>query len=271
MIELFQLQFFRNAFIMSLLLGVLFGVLSFFVVMRKMSFLGAGIAHTAFGGVALGVLLGINPFLTSFAFCVAAAILIGKLVRYGKLSFDAGIGIFFSLSMALGAIFLALKKGYTFDLMSYLFGNILGVTHLDTLIALVTLVIFIIFIIIFMHRILFMTIDEEVAAVSGVRTGALDTALLIFLAVIIVTSIKIVGIILVSALVVLPASFGLIISRDYRKVILGAILFTITVMTGGLFLSYYLDLPAGATMVTAGSALYFISLVIAQKIIKRKT
>jgi zinc transport system permease protein len=270
MIELFQLQFFRNAFIMSLVLGVLFGVLSFFVVMRKMSFLGAGIAHTAFGGVALGVLLGIDPFLTSFAFCVAAAILIGKLVRYGRLSYDAGIGIFFSLSMALGAIFLALKKGYTFDLMSYLFGNILGVAPLDTLIALVTLVIFIIFIIIFMHRILFMTLDEEVAAVSGVRTGALDTALLVFLAAIIVTSIKIVGIILVSALVVLPASFGLIISRNYRKVILAAILFTITVMTGGLFLSYYLDLPAGATMVTAGSALYFISLVIGKKLINGK-
>ncbi len=266
MIELFQLHFFRNAFIMSLLLGVLFGVLSFFVVMRKMSFLGAGIAHTAFGGVALGVLLGIEPFLTSFAFCVAAAILIGKLVRYGRISYDAGIGIFFSLSMALGAIFLALKKGYSFDLMSYLFGNILGVTPRDTLIALVTVVIFIIFIIIFLHRILFMTLDEEVAAVSGVQTGTLDTILLIFLAAIIVTSIKIVGIILVSALVVLPASFGLLVSKNYRKVILAAILFTIVVMTGGLFLSYFLDLPAGATMVTAGSALYFFSLVIVKTI-----
>ncbi len=135
MTELFRLQFFQNAFIMSLLLGVLFGILSFFVVLRKMSFLGAGIAHTAFGGVALGVLVGLDPYLTALAFCVAAAILIGKLVRFGRISYDMGIGIFFSFSMALGAIFLSLKKGYTFDLMSYLFGNILAVNRTDAVIA----------------------------------------------------------------------------------------------------------------------------------------
>jgi zinc transport system permease protein len=260
MIELFQLHFFRNAFIMSFLLGILFGILSFFVVMRKMSFLGAGIAHTAFGGVALGVLIGVDPFLTSLAFCIAAAILIGKLVRFGRLSFDMGIGIFFSFSMALGAIFLSLKKGYAFDLMSYLFGNILAVTPADNIIALATLAVFAPFIFIFIHRILFMTMDEEVAAVSGVRTELLDTILLIFLAGIIVISIKIVGIILVSALVVLPASFGLLVTKDYRKVILSGIAFTVVVMMGGLFLSYYLDTPAGATMVTAGTILYFLAL-----------
>jgi zinc transport system permease protein len=267
MIELFHLHFFRNAFTMSLLLGILFGILSFFVVMRKMSFLGAGIAHTAFGGVALGVLIGMDPFLTSLAFCVAAAILIGKLVRYGKLSFDMGIGIFFSFSMALGAIFLSLKKGYTFDLMSYLFGNILGVTTTDNVIALATLLAFVPFILIYIHRILFMTMDEEVAAVSGVRTDLIDTILLIFLAGIIVISIKIVGIILVSALVVLPASFGLLVSKDYRKVIMAGIIFTVTVMMGGLFLSYLLDLPAGATMVTGGTVLYFIALLLVKKVL----
>ena len=268
MTELFQLQFFRNAFIMSLLLGVLFGTLSFFVVMRKMSFLGAGIAHTAFGGVALGVLIGMDPYLTALAFCVAAAVLIGKLVRYGRISYDMGIGIFFSFSMALGAIFLSLKKGYAFDLMSYLFGNILGGEPLtDTIIALATLAAFIAFIFIFIHRILFMTMDEEVAAVSGVRTEVLDTILLVFLAGIIVISIKMVGIILVSALVVLPASFGLLVSRNYRMVILAGVLFTVVVMIGGLFLSYFLDTPAGATMVTTGTMFYFLSLAVFKKIL----
>lgn len=264
MSELFNLDFFRNAFIMSLVLGILFGILSFFVVMRKMSFMGAGIAHTAFGGVALGVLIGVNPFFTSLAFCVAAAILIGKLVRLGKISYDMGIGIFFAFSMALGAIFLAMKKGYAFDLMSYLFGNILGVTRADIVIALATLLLFSAFVLLFMNRVLFMIVDEEVAKVSGVRTGALDTCLLVFLAGIIVISIKIVGIILVSALVVLPAGFGLLVSRDYRRVIPAGMLFAVTVMAGGLVLSYYLDLPTGATIVTAGTLLYFISLGIAK-------
>ncbi len=260
MTELFQLQFFRNAFAMSIIVGILFGVLSFFIVMRKMSFLGAGIAHTAFGGVALGVLLGVDPFITSLGFCVAAAVLIGKMVRFGRITFDMGIGIFFSFSMALGAIFLSLKKGYAFDLMSYLFGNILAVTATDNIIALATLGVFLPFIAVFIHRILFMTMDEEVASVSGVRTEALDTLLLIFLAGIIVISMKIVGIILVSALVVLPASFGLLLSRNYRTVIMIGIAYTVTVMIGGLFLSYYLDTPAGATMVTTGTLVYFLSL-----------
>ncbi len=265
MMELFRLDFFMNAFVMSCILAALFGMLSFFVVMRKMSFLGAGVAHTAFGGVALGVLVGLDPFLTSLVFCTAAAVLLGTMARHGRISYDTGIGIFFSFSMALGAIFLSLKKGYTFDLMSYLFGNILAVTRTDALIARAALAAFAPFIFIFVHRILFMTMDEEVASVSGVRTGLLDTVLLVFLAGIIVISIKIVGIILVSALVVLPASFGLLVSRDYRKVIAAGILFTAAVMIGGLFLSYLLDTPAGATMVTAGTLLYFLSLLLFKK------
>ncbi|OHD68723.1 MAG: hypothetical protein A2W19_12755 [Spirochaetes bacterium RBG_16_49_21] len=264
--ELFYFHFFRNAFIISLILGILFGILSFFVVMRKMTFLGAGIAHTAFGGVALGVLLGIDPFLTALAFCIGAAILIGKLVKYGKISYDMSIGIFFSFSMALGAIFLALKRGYAFDLMSYLFGNILGVTFADTLIAVCVLAVFMLFVLIFMQRILFMTLDEEVAAVSGVNVNLLDTILLVFLAAIVVTSIKIVGIILVSALVVLPAGFGLLISKNYRTVIAAGILFAVTVMIGGLFLSYLMDTPTGATVVSAGTALYFLSLIASKRL-----
>ncbi len=260
MVELFQFHFFRNAFIMSLILGILFGTLSFFVVMRKMTFLGAGIAHTAFGGVALGVLAGIDPFLTALVFCMCAAILIGKLVKYGRISYDMSIGIFFSFSMALGAIFLALKRGYAFDLMSYLFGNILGVTLTDALIAGGVLAAFTAFIMIFIHRILFMTLDEEVAAVSGVNVNLLDTMLLVFLAAIVVTSIKLVGIILVSALVVLPAGFGILISRNYRIVITAGILFAVAVMTGGLFLSYLMDTPTGATIVTFGTVFYFLSL-----------
>lgn len=260
-IELFSMSFFRNAFVMSFLLSILFGILSFFVVMRKMSFLGAGIAHSAFGGVALGIFLGIDPFVSALVFCILVAILIGKLVRHGNISFDTGIGIFFAFSMALGALLISLRKDYTFDLMGYLFGNILGVTFVDTILAIIVLLLFAVFISIFIHRVLFMAFDEEVATVSGVKTEFLDTLLLIFLAGIIVISIKIVGIILVSALVVLPASFGLLITRDFRKLILWGISYTLFIMIGGLFLSYYLDTPAGATIVAAGTLVYLLGVV----------
>ncbi len=260
MIEFFSMDFFRNAFIMSFLLSLLFGVLSFFVVMRKMSFLGAGIAHTAFGGVALGIFFDINPFLTALAFCTATALLIGRMARRGGVSFDAGIGIFFAFSMALGALLIKLKKAYTFDLQGYLFGNILGVSPGDIAVTIAALLVFIPFIALFLHRILFMTFDEEVAGLSGVRTGVIDTVLLIFLAAIIVISMKVVGIILVSALVVLPASFGMAVADDFRRIILWGVLYTLFIMCGGLFLSYYADTPPGATMVTLGTVAYLMVL-----------
>ncbi len=254
--SLFEFHFFQNAFVMSLMLCILFGLLSFFVVTRKMSFLGAGIAHTAFGGVALGIFLDIHPFYTSLFFCLVSAFLIRQLVKYGRITYDTGIGIFFSFSMALGAILISLKKAYTFDLQGYLFGNILGIHTEDLYLTLGAMAVFIPFLIVFFHRLLFITFEEKVALISGVRTELLDGILFFFFVLIIVISIKIVGIILVSALVVLPASFGLLFSKNYRAVILFSIVFNVVCMLGGLFLSCYLDLPAGATMVVLGTVIY---------------
>ena len=257
---LFALSFFKNALIMGGVLGLLFGLLSFFVVMRRMTFLGAGIAHTAFGGVALGLLLGIPPFATSALFCVAAALLIGRLVRRETLSYDSAIGILFALAMALGALFIALKKAYTFDLSGYLFGNILGVTRTDLALTLAVLVLFLPFYRFYFQRLLYASFEERVASTSGVRTDVLESLLLIYLALIVVVSIKMVGIILVSALVVLPASFGLLLSNDYRRVIAVSVGYALVMVLGGLFLSYALDAPAGATIVVLGAGLYFLTL-----------
>lgn len=258
MAELFAMDFFKNAFFASLLLGVLFGILSFFVVTRKLAFLGAGVAHTAFGGVAIGIFFNIHPFWTALIFCIISAIVIGKLTRLRILTPDVGIGIFFAFSMALGALLIKLKKAYTFDLQGYLFGNILAVNPSDLLLTAAVLLLFIPFIVLFIHRILFMTFDEEVAMVSGVRTEYIDTALFVFLATIIVISMKIVGIILVSALVVLPASFGLVLTKNFRGVIAWGIVFTLCAMCGGLLISFHLDTPPGATMVVLATAVYGI-------------
>ena len=221
--------------------------------------MGAGIAHTAFGGVALGIYFSLSPFWTSLFFCSLSAIAISALARKGKIGYDTGIGIFFSFSMALGAIMIALKKSYSFDLSGYLFGNILAVTTFDLWVMLIATFIFIPFILIFLQKILFMTIDEQVAKVSGIAVEKLDAFLMLFLAWLIVLSIKIVGIILVSALIVLPASFGMLLHYNYKKILISGILYTITIMVGGLLGSYAADIPAGATMVILGIILYFVT------------
>lgn len=269
MISLFNLQFFRNAFIVSIILSVIYGIFSFIIVTRKMSFLGVGISHTAFGGVAIGIILGLNPFYTALIFCIISALLMGKLAKAGKISLNTSIGIFFSWSMALGALLISLKKDYTFDLSGYLFGNILGVKNFDIFMSLILFLIFIPFVLIFMRRIIFTTFDEEVASISGVNVNFLDTMILILLSAIIVVSMKIIGIILVSALVVLPASFGLLLSKNYRKVIVYSIIYTFIITVVGLFSSYYLNTPAGATIVTMGALFYFIAVLIKQFVIKK--
>lgn len=258
MFELFQFQFFRNAFAVGILIAIIFGIFSFFAVMRKMSFLGVGIAHAAFGGVALGILLGIHPLLTALGFCILTALLIGTLKRQGKISIDSGIGILFSFTMALGAIFLALKRDYTFDLNGYLFGSILGVTQFDLIITGIAFAVFIPFMLFTMKRLVFLSFDEEAAMISGLNVRFLDSMLMIILAGIVVVSIKVVGIILVSALVVLPASFGLLITHRYQNVILIGVIYALVMVIGGLFLSYYLNSPPGATIVTLGTLTFFV-------------
>ncbi len=262
MSNLLQYPFFLNALFMSALLSLLFGMISFFVVYRKMTFLGTGIAHTAFGGVAIGVFTGINPFLSALFFCSIVAVFIGKLTRFSKMSYDASIGLFFSFSMALGALLIALKKAYTFDLSGYLFGNILGVTSFHLIMAGAILGFFILFLWMYFHPLIFMTFDKQVARISGIPVERLDSILLVFLAFIIVISMKIVGIILISALIVLPASFGQAGFLRYRTVMLASILYAFFMMIGGLFLSVLLNTPAGATIAVFGTLIYLIYFVI---------
>jgi zinc transport system permease protein len=262
MLDLLGFGFFRHALLITAILGIIFGVLSFFVVLRKMAFLGAGISHMAFGGVALGILLGIHPFFSSMVFCMISALIISRIARTERISYDSGIGIFFSFAMALGVVFLAVKKAYNFDLSGYLFGNILGVTNTDLWMISIYSLLFIPFIILYFQKLLFFTFDEQVAKISGIAVMWLDIALLVLLAAIIVASMKVVGIILVTALTVLPASFGMLFTSQYKKVILISIAYCLFIMVGGLYLSYVLNSPAGATIVVSGTVIYFLALVI---------
>lgn len=260
--DVFQFSFVYQALIMVLILAPLFGLLSFFIVLRRMSFLGAGIAHSAFGGVALGVFLGTDPFLTALVFCVFAAVSMGRIVKRVQISYDTLIGILFAFSMALGAVLIALRKAYTFDLSGYLFGNILAVSSQDLIVAAGVSLLFYLFFALTLNRLLFLAFEQPVAQLSGIRTECLETAFLAFLALIIVVSIKLVGIILVAALVVLPASFGLLLSRRYRSVMVISVLYTLSVLMSGLVVSYWLDLPPGSTMVLLGSLVYFVTFLI---------
>ena len=249
MIDLFQLEFMQNAFVAGIMLSLVLAVVSFFVVLRRLSFIGVGVAHSAFGGVALGSLLNISPTLAAIGFAVVVSNAIGYIGRRENISTDTAIGIFFSLAMALGIIFIGLSDQYNVDLFGYLFGNILAITRQDLLIIAVLGGLVLLSISLFFKELLFIAYDREVAHISGMPVVFLDHFFLTILALSIVISMKIIGIILVSALLVIPGAAASQITKRYVSMVVASVLIALISTTGGLFISYYADLASGATIV----------------------
>jgi len=257
MIDLLQYEFVKNALIAGTIISILFGFLSFFVVMKKLSFLTVGISHAAFGGVALGILLGTNPYTTAILFCIVVGYLISV---YGEKSeYDTVIGILFAFTMALGVIFISLKQDYTFDIMSYLFGSILGITKTDIIALCVLIAVILLLFYLFFKEILFITFDKTVAKASGLPVQLFENAIILVLSFVIVFSIKLIGIILVSAFLIIPSAITMLFFDNYRKVIFWAVILNIFIFWTGFYLSYKFNLPTGATIVSLGAIVYFIS------------
>jgi len=269
MISILKYQFMQNALVAGLIVGILCSVLSIFVVLRRMAFIGQGIAHAAFGGIALALLLDLDLYITTTIFCVIIAILIGITSRKGKLSEDSSIGLFLTTSMALGVILLKLRKEYTSDIMGYLFGNILSVSRTDVIRLIVLGAIVLGFIIYYYRQLQFFTFDEEMAQVSGVPVKFLYYALLIILAVVIVISVQVVGIVLVSAFLIIPATVALLIGRHFLPVMIISIVVGVASTLSGLTVSYYAGMPSGAVIVVTMFAVFSVVWVIRRCIWKK--
>ena len=256
--ELLGLPFFQRALIGGLLVVVMLSVLSFFVVLRRISFIGVGISHSALGGVALGIALGINVTLATTVFCAAVALLIGFISRKGHVREDTAIGITFSGTMALGLVIMAMSGRYTSNLFSYLFGSILSITEGDIYPIAVYCAATTIMIGLFFKHLLYASFNEEVARATGVPVDFLHYMLLVMISLAVVASIKLVGIILVAALLVLPAATANQIAKTYRRVLALSVISGMVSLIVGLMASYAFDLPSGATIVLCACLLFFL-------------
>ena len=262
MIEALSLGFFQRALVAGVLLSLLCGVLSVFVILRRMAFIGVGISHSAFGGVALGFLLGLDPLWSGIAFAVAVALLIEWAQERGRLEEDAAIGIFFAFAMALGVVFLHLSRTYNVDVFGFLFGNILAVgPHQVAEILTVGLVVLGL-VALFYKELVFLSFDEEMAWVSGVPVKALRYLFLVLMALVIIMAIYLVGIILVSALLVIPGATARNLTRHILSMLWVSVAAAVGATLGGLFLSYHLDWPSGATVVLVLALGFFLSQVL---------
>ncbi len=254
--DIFQYVFMQRALVTAVLVGGLCAVVGVYIVLKRMAFIGAGISHSAFGGVTLGFLLGLNPVAVAIPFCLAVALAIGWVSQRGRIPEDTAIGIFFASTMALGVIFVGISRGYNVDLFGYLFGSILSVSSSDLWLILGLGLGVIGIIVLFFKELFFLSFDEEMAKVSGLPVTGFYYLLLTLIALTIILSIKIVGIILVSALLVIPAAAAFQFTHNFRTMMLLSVLIGIVSGVAGLLLSYQLDLASGATIVLVATVIF---------------
>jgi zinc transport system permease protein len=263
---LFAYDFVRRALIAGILVGGVCSALSTYVVVKRMAFIGVGISHSALGGIGFALWLlqySTKPdtgiYLITTAYCVLVALLIGLTTRKGRISEDSAIGIFFAISMAIGIIFIFLRRTYSIDIFSYLFGNILAVTRDDVYVITALAAIVIAIIILFYKELFYFSFDEEMATVSGLPVEFLRSTLLTILSLTIVIASKVIGIILLSAFLIIPGATASLVTRNFHRMMLVAVAIGIGSSIVGLVLSSSLNLPSGATIVITQFALFLLA------------
>ncbi|MBU1099043.1 MAG: metal ABC transporter permease [Bacteroidetes bacterium] len=259
MLELLQYDFFVNALIASLLASIAFGIIGSFVVIKRIVFISGGIAHTAYGGIGLGFLLGFSPLLGAMIFAVGAGLFVAVMKYSDNQKEDSLIGIMWSLGMALGVLFISLKEGYVPNLMGYLFGNILTIPREELFMMLGFDIVIVSIVVIFFKQFQAITFDEEFAKVIGLPVRSLYILLLVLIALTTVILIKLVGIILVVALLTIPATISLMFTKSLKTTMVYSIVLGLFFTIIGLLLSYYLNLVSGATIIMVAVAGYIIA------------
>jgi len=263
-----QYPFMWRAMIAGGFVSILLGWLGAFIVTRKMSFIGDGVAHASLAGIAAAILLGWTPIPTAVIFAIFIGIGIYLLEKKTSISGDASIAIIFTTFMAIGVVLLHFYQGYQPELVSYLFGNILTINNAD-LFSIITIGLVILSLLIIFHRqILFATFDSVGAYLSGLNTTFYDLLLYITTSVAVVLSIKLVGIVLVSALLVTPGVTSRLFAKSFKQYIYLTTIFSFVTVIFGLTISYYLDWPSGATIIITTTLVLLLSYLI-KKIIQK--
>lgn len=241
--------FLQRAFLAGLFIAIACALLGVFLILRRDAMIGHGLAHIAFAGVALGLFLNIMPLVVALLVAVGASLVIMKLKTKAGFHGDTAIAIFSSVGFALGVLVATLSRGFNIDLFSYLFGEILAIEPTEVLFSMILAVIVVILVFLNYHKFMYMTFDRESAKASGIKVDRLDTLLTILTAVTVVLGMKVVGILLVSALVVIPAAAGLLIAANFKHAIFLSIGVSIVSVMSGLILAFFLDLPASGSIV----------------------
>ncbi len=260
MLEPFQYDFFVRGLLAATLVGGLCGLIGVYVVLRRMSYIGHGLAHAVFGGAVVSYVMSINFFIGGSLWGFISALLITMTTRKRKIGADAAIGIITTASFALGVALISRFRTFTRSFDAALFGNILGVSPGDLLAIVVVVVATVIILFIGYKLLLFTTFDEEVAQFYGVPTSWVDTMFSLILAATIVVSMQVLGVTLIAAAVVIPPVVARLLTDSFKNMVLLSTGIGASCGLGGVYISYYIDVSSGASVVLFSALLFVLVL-----------
>ncbi|MCF7935364.1 MAG: metal ABC transporter permease [Synergistales bacterium] len=269
MLEALQFEFMQNALWAALLASILCGIIGTVIVVKRMVILAGGVAHAAYGGVGLAVFLGISPQLGAMGFSMIMALLMSWVIWSDESRSDTVIGIIWALGMALGVVFTDITPGYGVDLMSYLFGSILTVTRADLYIMAAVAAISTLAVVLYYRPLLAFVYDEEFAWTRGIPVKTVHLLLVVLLSLSVVLIIRIVGLILVIALVSIPPHMAEGWSRSLGGMMVIAALLSAVFTLGGLWMAYSFNLTSGATIILFAATAYFANRLVTAALRRR--
>lgn len=252
--------FFQRALIAGTFIAIASALLGIFLILKRDSMIGHGLAHISFAGIALGLYLNLMPLAVAMAVAAITALAMMRLKETAGLYGDTAIAIFSSAGFALGILLVTLAKGFNVDLFGYLFGEILAIETLEVWISVILAVSVIFIVVIHYPRFMYMTFDRESAKASGLKVEKLDILLTVLTAVTVVLGMKIVGILLITALLVIPAAAGLQLASSFKQSLIISSFVALFSVLAGLVLAFYFDFPASGTIVILSFALFVVFL-----------
>ncbi|MDD2550652.1 MAG: metal ABC transporter permease [Bacteroidales bacterium] len=259
----FEYQFVTNAFAAALLISIAAAMVGTYIVARRLVFLSGGITHASFGGIGIGYYIGINPILGAAAFAVLAAFGVEALSQKMNVREDSAIGMLWSVGMAIGIFFIFLTPGYSPNLMTFLFGSILTVSSSDLILLLILNVVMVSFFIIFYKPILYLAFDSEFAKTQQIPVKTFSYILKGFIAITIVLSIRMVGIILLISMLTIPPTIANLFTKRFSSIIYISAVVGFVGAIGGLLISYNINVPSGATII-----MVLVTIFAAAKLVK---
>jgi zinc transport system permease protein len=248
-VDILQYAFFQHALWGSLLMSVACGIVGTYVVSRRLVFISGGITHASFGGLGIGFYLGVNPFLTALGFAVLSAFGVEWASKSYRVREDSAIAAVWSLGMAVGMVFIVLTPGYAPNLSSYLFGNILTVSKTDILWTAVFVIVLSGIFTLLYRKIVYSAFDRDFAITQGIPVKAVEYLMTVCIAITIVLSIRLVGIMLLMCMLTVPQMTINLFTSDFKRIIFGSILLGLCACITGLFLSYFLRVPSGTFII----------------------